>query len=145
MGAFPSCDPSLMRIPLSVVLFARSRLARSSLVDAPSQEIRPLSASRAEANLVWRCKNCQRESSANIKSGPNAYVHEEPATEQTILTFECRGCDFVDFKPEGEWKATGIEKGGEFSVDLSEGDWYDYDEKVKAEVSVVGVEFRITR
>ena len=109
------------------------------------QEEREIHGSRGEANLVWRCKNCQRESSASIKAGPFAYNYTEPATEQKILTFECRGCEFVGFKPDGEWKAKAIEKDSKFKVDLEDMEWYDYDDKVKEEVSVQNVVFKISR
>ena len=31
---------------------------------------------------------------------PKAYPHQEPAKVQNILTMDCRGLEFVDFKAE---------------------------------------------
>ena len=76
-----------------------------------------MSGSRGEANFVWRCKTCKvgrsealrypllngdrkRESTASIKSSPNAYAQSSPPKLQTILEFDCRGLEFVEFKAD---------------------------------------------
>ena len=47
---------------------------------------------------------------------------------------------------QGAWKATGVESGTKFSdIDLTEGDWYDYDEKAGEEVSIKDVKWAIRR
>ncbi|RPA90319.1 DUF866-domain-containing protein [Choiromyces venosus 120613-1] len=104
-----------------------------------------LSKSRGEANFVWKCRNCQRESSASIKTPPKAYTAASPPTKQVLIEFECRGCEFVNFRVSGEWVAEGAESGSVFTgVDLSE-DWYDYDEKTGEEVCVKEVGWVIRR
>ncbi|KAI6756578.1 hypothetical protein HG530_011176 [Fusarium avenaceum] len=96
-----------------------------------------MSGSRGEANFVWKCKNCKRESSASIKSGPAAYEQTEPAKPRKILEFDCRGLEFVEFKAEGEWLAEGAETGTKFkAIELEEGEWFEYDEKSNEEVSI---------
>lgn len=51
----------------------------------------------------------------------------------TIVTVECRGLELVGFEPREGWKAKGHESGTPFEdIDLTEGDWADYDEKVNA-------------
>lgn len=63
-----------------------------------------------------------------------------------ILEFDCRGLEFVEFKPDGEWLAEGPESGSKFTaIDLTEGDWFDYDEKSGEEVSITGVKWDIVR
>lgn len=42
----------------------------------------------------------QRECNASIKEAPKAYTSAEPPTRQKILEFDCRGLEFVEFKPE---------------------------------------------
>ncbi|KAF8249724.1 DUF866-domain-containing protein [Wilcoxina mikolae CBS 423.85] len=109
-------------------------------------ETRDMSGSRGEANFVWRCKNCKRESSAVIKNEPQPYNHAEVPKPQKILEFECRGCEFVEFKPEGNWEAKGLESNTVFKeIDLNEGDWFDYDEKAGAEVSIKDLKWEIVR
>lgn len=47
---------------------------------------------------------------------------------------------------QGDWVATGIESGTKFDgIDLTEGDWFDYDEKAGEEVSVKDMKWEIVR
>ncbi|PSN72970.1 DUF866-domain-containing protein [Corynespora cassiicola Philippines] len=109
-------------------------------------EMNELSGSRGEANFVWKCKNCKREHSANVKAAPASYPHTDPPKTQNILEFDCRGLEFTDFKAEGEFLAEGTETGSKFtSIDLSEGEWFDYDEKASEEVSITNVKWEIRR
>ncbi|KAL8824098.1 MAG: hypothetical protein Q9191_005300 [Dirinaria sp. TL-2023a] len=102
--------------------------------------------SRGEANFVWRCKTCKRESTANIKNAPTAYSQMIPPKAQNIIEFDCRGLEFTEFKPEGEWTAKGLESATKFSgVDLQDGEWYDYDEKAGEEVSIKDIKWAIRR
>ncbi|KAK0274424.1 hypothetical protein LTR35_011578 [Friedmanniomyces endolithicus] len=104
------------------------------------------SGSRGDANFVWRCKNCKREHSANITDTPKAYSQQSPAKAKNILTLDCRGLEFVEFKADGAWKATGVESGTKFAdIDLTEGKWFDYDEKAGEEVSIKEVKWEIRR
>ncbi|KAK0645343.1 UPF0587 protein C2D10.03c [Lasiodiplodia hormozganensis] len=104
------------------------------------------SGSRGEANFVWKCKNCKREHSANITEAPKSYHQQSPPKSQKIITFDCRGLEFVEFKPDGEWSATGLESGSKFDqIDLTEGDWFDYDEKAGEEVSIKDLKWDIVR
>ncbi|EOD46069.1 putative duf866 domain-containing protein [Neofusicoccum parvum UCRNP2] len=115
-------------------------------VSVSRHEQNEVSGSRGEANFVWRCKNCKREHSANITAAPNAYSQQLPPKRQNIITFDCRGLEFVEFKPDGEWQATGVESGTKFeAIDLTEGDWFDYDEKAGEEVSVKDMKWEIVR
>lgn len=112
----------------------------------PLQETNEVSGSRGDANFVWRCKNCKREASASIKAGPNPYQYSEPAKRQKILEFDCRGLEFVEFSPEGEWLADGAESTTKFTgVELNDGEWYDYDEKAGEEVSIKDLSWDIQR
>lgn len=56
--------------------------------------------------------------------------------------------DFLCLKKikQGEWIAKGLESGTKFEgVDLQEGEWFDYDEKVGEEVSVKDLKWEIRR
>lgn len=47
---------------------------------------------------------------------------------------------------QGEWQAVGAETGTKFSgIDLTDGEWYDYDEKASEEVSITNVKWDIRR
>lgn len=75
---------------------------------------------------------------------------------------DCRGLEFIEFKPDvsgpfimslshahrrqGEWEAKGAESGTAFSgIDLSDGEWYDYDEKAGEEVSIKEISWSVGR
>ncbi|KAG7285153.1 hypothetical protein NEMBOFW57_009774 [Staphylotrichum longicolle] len=105
-----------------------------------------MSGSRGEANFVWKCKNCKRESSATIKAAPTPYPQSEPPKAQKILEFDCRGLEFTEFIPEGEWLVDGLESNTKFEgVELTEGEWFDYDEKAGDEVSIKDLTWDIVR
>lgn len=42
----------------------------------------------------------QREHSANITEAPKSYPQQSPPKSQKIITFDCRGLEFVEFKPD---------------------------------------------
>jgi len=47
---------------------------------------------------------------------------------------------------KGDWEATGIESGTKFAeIDLTEGEWFDYDEKAGEEVSIKDIKWEIRR
>ncbi|KAH7320983.1 hypothetical protein B0I35DRAFT_428287 [Stachybotrys elegans] len=122
------------------------RETHANFVGVNRFEDNEMSGSRGEANFVWKCKNCKRESSASIKAGPVAYEHSDPPKKQKILEFDCRGLEFVEFKPEGDWLAEGLDSSTKFdSIDLQEGEWYDYDEKAGEEVSIKEMSWEIRR
>ena len=72
-----------------------------------------------------------------------------PATKQTqiLARMQARSQnsrDFVLFK--GEFLATGLESGTKFtSIDLGEGEWFEYDEKAGGEVSVRECRWEVAR
>lgn len=124
------------------------REVRPKYVSVSRHERSDLSGSRGDANFVWKCKNCGRESSANLDETVRPYTTDDSGKKVPIVTFETRGCEFVAFRADGEWKCLGSEgkKKTPFdSVDLSEGEWYDYDDSAGAEVSITDVEWSIGR
>ncbi|KAG1749904.1 DUF866-domain-containing protein, partial [Suillus paluster] len=109
-------------------------------------EKRDLSTSRGSANLVWRCGGCKRESSASFVAEPSKpYSAESNGQFATLLKIECRGLEFTEFDPKGQWTCKG-ETGTVFSVDLEDDDeWVDYDEKAKIDVRISNIESRWAR
>ncbi|KAL8660818.1 MAG: hypothetical protein Q9202_006192 [Teloschistes flavicans] len=87
-----------------------------------------------------------RESTATLPTLPTPYNASSPPTRQTILVFDCRGLEFTEFVPVGEFTAHGAETNTRFTaIDLSEGEWFDYDEKAGEEVSVKDLKWEIRR
>jgi len=67
-------------------------------------------------------------------------------TSAKLIEFECRGCEFTEFDPDGQFTCAGEEKGTVFKdIDLSDLSWYDYDEKAAREVSITELEFTLHR
>ncbi|GBP02846.1 UPF0587 protein CG4646 [Eumeta japonica] len=55
----------------------------------------------------------------------------------TIVVFDCRGTEPVEFAPQAGWLVQSADGGQKFEdVDLSENEWVDYDEKNKQSVGV---------
>ncbi|MCJ1455050.1 hypothetical protein MMC28_005404 [Mycoblastus sanguinarius] len=109
-------------------------------------EMNEVSGSKGEANFVWRCKSCKRESTATVKSAPKAYLLASPPQRHDIIQMDCRGLEFTEFKADGEWVAKGLESPTKFTgIDLQEGEWFDYDEKAGEEVSIKDLKWEIRR
>ncbi|KAK7902739.1 hypothetical protein LTR67_002385 [Exophiala xenobiotica] len=95
---------------------------------------------------IWLLMVPQRESSATIKAAPAKYEQTSPAKAKNLIEIDCRGLEFTDFRPDGEWEATGIDSGTKFTgIDLSEGEWFDYDEKAGEEVSIKDIKWEVRR
>ncbi|CAN3354642.1 hypothetical protein DICA4_B07250 [Diutina catenulata] len=100
--------------------------------------------SRGESSFVFRCKECKSEHNANIEVTKKTVDESEVWTP--LLELDARGLDFKSFIPQGQFECVGAESGTKFAeVELEENEWYDYDEKTGAEVSITEVEWRIER
>ncbi|GAA6057161.1 hypothetical protein NBRC10513_000747 [Rhodotorula toruloides] len=97
-------------------------------------ETRDISGSRGEANLVWRCQLCKKESNVSFddsfKRSSASYTAEDSEEQRfaTLAVLECRGCELTEFDPKGVWSAKGAESG-----------------TAGAGVSIMEVETRISR
>lgn len=72
--------------------------------------------------MVQKCKLCARENSIDILSSTiKAYNAEDNEKFKTIVEFECRGLEPVDFQPQAGFAADGVESGTVFSdINLQE-------------------------
>lgn len=83
------------------------------------------------------------------------------------MTFECRGCEFVDFKPDGPWAVDAAEateeeeeegvkikkntweeveiEGFQEGKNGDKGEWFEYDDANNREVSIKVVSWEIRR
>ncbi|KAJ2083294.1 hypothetical protein H4R24_000941 [Coemansia sp. RSA 988] len=104
-----------------------------------------ISGSRGDANLVMKCKFCKREGSADIVSNPVEYTDKDNGKFVSILSLECRGLEPVHFEPRDGWRVTGTKSQAKFDVDLTEGEWYDYDGDAAVEISVTEVKSGFVR
>jgi hypothetical protein len=105
-----------------------------------------ISGSRGEANFVFRCKVCKRESSASIVRTKNDYLIEDEGKPVSILEIESRGLELTKFIPQGNFEAKGADSNTPFNeIDLTEGEFYDYDDNAGKEVSITEIEWRLVR
>ncbi|XP_063143466.1 CXXC motif containing zinc binding protein isoform X1 [Rattus norvegicus] len=81
-----------------------------------------LKGGRGSASMVQKCKLCARENSIEILSSTiKSYNAEDNEKFKTIVEFECRGLEPVDFQPQAGFAAEGVESGTVFSdINLQE-------------------------
>ena len=120
---------------------------------AESQEVK---GGRGSANCVIKCKLCSRENSLDIvDDSEKAYTMADNNGFKTIVTFDCRGVEPVEFSPRNGWKCKGYKEDeeGEGSttgtvfedVDLSDLEWADYDEKSEESTCISELEFKFVK
>ncbi|XP_062920305.1 CXXC motif containing zinc binding protein isoform X2 [Mobula hypostoma] len=107
----------------------------------------PLKGGRGSANMIQKCKLCSRENSIDIlKDTINPYNAEDSEKFKTIVQFECRGLEPVDFQPQAGFTAEGTESGTQFDeINLLEKDWNDYDEKIQESVGIYDVTHKFVK
>ncbi|KAI1723951.1 CXXC motif containing zinc binding protein [Ditylenchus destructor] len=98
---------------------------------ATVQESQELSKGHGQCHILAKCSFCSRQNSLEILPDSYAsYSADKNEEYQTIVKFDCRGLDPVDFDPRVGWRCFGTESGTVFDdIDLNEKEWVDYDEK----------------
>lgn len=106
------------------------------------EESLPMKGSRGTASMVSKCKFCSRESSMDIlKDSIKPYNEEDSERFKTVVAFECRGIEPVDFSPRVGFKCCGVnDSPAKFEVDLGEKEWVDYDEHKNTSVGIYEME-----
>lgn len=101
--------------------------------------------SRGKAHLVQKCKFCGRDGSINMVEGRGRpYTLEDSETGKfvPVMCFDCRGIEPSEFSSRDTWIAKGV-KGTEFKdIDLSDGEFAEYDEKASCPVGISNLEHR---
>ncbi|KAM8711982.1 hypothetical protein ACLKA7_012490 [Drosophila subpalustris] len=89
-------------------------------------------------NFYMKCKMCGRENSMDVVEKSNvAYTADDAGSFKTIVVFDCRGVEPVEFSPRTGWKVQSAENGQAFEdVDLSDDDWVEYDQKNNNSVGI---------
>ena len=96
---------------------------------------------------------CGRENSIDILPDTiTSYNISDNNKHKTLVVFDCRGLEPVDFSPRDGWTVRGWreedddegrESGTVFSdVDLSDGEWCDYDEKSEESTMISEIEVK---
>uniref|UniRef100_A0A8D0F6H8 CXXC motif containing zinc binding protein n=1 Tax=Strix occidentalis caurina TaxID=311401 RepID=A0A8D0F6H8_STROC len=128
-------------------LKVRRRRGLREVGEAVLGDSAPLKGGRGSATMVQKCKLCSRENSIDILSQTiKPYNAEDSEKFKTIVEFECRGLEPVDFQPQAGFAAEGAESGTPFNdINLLEKDWNDYDEKTKESVGIYEVTHKFVK
>ncbi|KAJ6812917.1 UPF0587 protein C1orf123-like protein [Iris pallida] len=98
----------------------------------------PLTNGRGTTNLVQKCKLCGREGTIQMVTGQGQPLTLELSQSEKfspLMVFDCRGYEPVDFSFGDGWKAKST-SGTNFDVDLSEGEFAEYDEDGECPVGI---------
>ncbi|CAD6568687.1 MAG: hypothetical protein CYPHOPRED_002800 [Cyphobasidiales sp. Tagirdzhanova-0007] len=79
---------------------------------------------------------------------PASHMLERAEQNQpsTLVVFECRGCEFVDFEPRGSWRCKGADSGTIFEdFEFEDGRYDDWDEKAQLPISISDISARFER
>lgn len=120
---------------------------RDGITFSSSEELE-LDGSKGTANFVMKW---DRSSSHHayikiiaVKKVSGSYLAENAGSFLTVLGLECRGLVPTAWIPGQDFKAESV-SGKQFDVDLTDGDWADYDEDGDMSVSITNLEHRIER
>ncbi|XP_010669152.2 uncharacterized protein LOC104886392 [Beta vulgaris subsp. vulgaris] len=110
------------------------------------QDVVPLPKSRGQANLVQKCKFCGREGNITMipKFGrPLTGADCEAGEYAPLMSFDCRGLEPLEYSFGcDQWKVETTAGTVFENVNLSGGDWVDYDENGSMPVSVDNLKSR---
>lgn len=73
-----------------------------------------------------------------------SYTIDDSEKFKSIVAFECRGIEPVDYRPTDGWIVSVEESNKVFNdVDLSEKEWVEYDEKIQDSVGIYEFEYEL--
>ena len=114
-----------------------------------SEETAELEGSRGEANLVMKFPGGTKQCSMSVVSpkGKTRALTEDDSDFVPIVAFECRGMEPVKWTPTDGFCCASTGGMKYTDVDLSDGEWFEYDDENDLSVSIQNVEheFRVIR
>ncbi|XP_057957568.1 uncharacterized protein LOC131150702 [Malania oleifera] len=99
----------------------------------------PQPKSKGTVHLVQKCKFCGRDGTILMISGrgrPLTYEVSQSGGEAPLMLFDCRGFEPMGFIFDGGWKVESLEGTKFDGVDLSGGEYAEYDEKGNCPVMI---------
>ncbi|KAF5748293.1 hypothetical protein HS088_TW04G00245 [Tripterygium wilfordii] len=102
-------------------------------------ETLPSPLGKGTTNLVQKCKLCKREGTITMVPGSGSPLTQdmsETGKFSPLMLFDCRGYEPVDFVFGLGWKVESIEGTKYEDVDLSSGEFAEYDEKGECPVMI---------
>ena len=101
---------------------------------------------RGTASMVQKCKLCSRENTLDIfKDSIKSYTEADEPRFHCIVAFDCRGMEPIEFDFGDDWVVLCNSITIFDNVDLSEGEWYDYDEVDQETVSVTNLAYNFIK
>lgn len=110
-------------------------------------EFTPVPRGNGVNHFVCKCKLCSRENSMSIiEDSMRSFTSDDQGQYKIIVMFDCRGLEPSDFSAREGWTAKAIKGGKEFTeIDLSDGEWEDYCDKIKEPVGIYEMKHRFER
>ncbi|XP_017429094.1 uncharacterized protein LOC108337144 isoform X2 [Vigna angularis] len=101
-------------------------------------------------SYLFKCKFCGRDGTVTMIEGkgkPLTQEISESGKYAPLMLFDCRGYEPVDFVFGDGWKVESLEGTKFENVDLSSGEYADYDEKGECPVmiSALRATFEVTK
>ncbi|KAL8063238.1 hypothetical protein ABFS82_01G015800 [Erythranthe guttata] len=99
----------------------------------------PSTKGKSDTHLAQKCKFCSREGNVSMIAGrghPLTQEHAETGEFAPLMMFDCRGYEPVDFAFGSGWKVKSIEGTAFNDIDLSVGEFAEYDEKGECPVMI---------
>ncbi|XP_076808747.1 CXXC motif containing zinc binding protein-like [Clavelina lepadiformis] len=101
---------------------------------------------RGSASMVQKCKMCGRENHLDIlNEHVKSYTVDTSGQYAPVVAFECRGLEPKEFDIRSGWVVTSCFNTLFEDVDLSEKEWYDYDEKGNQSVSITELTYKFVK
>ncbi|KAG2666118.1 hypothetical protein I3760_15G040800 [Carya illinoinensis] len=98
-----------------------------------------LPAGKATTNLIQKCKFCGRDGTVTMIPGrgkPLTQEVSESGKHSPLMLFDCRGYEPIEYVFSSDWKAESIAGTKFHSIDLSGGEYAEYDEKGECPVMI---------
>ncbi|KYM94378.1 PREDICTED: UPF0587 protein C1orf123 homolog [Cyphomyrmex costatus] len=110
-------------------------------------ESMPLQRGNGVCHFICKCKFCSRENSVTIiEDSIKSFTKDDEGKFKTIVVFDCRGIEPDNFSAGEGWVAKAANGGKEFNdVDLDEGEWEDYCDKIMEPVGIYEFQHRFQK
>mmetsp|Transcript_683 Transcript_683/g.829 ORF Transcript_683/g.829 Transcript_683/m.829 type:complete len:158 (+) Transcript_683:170-643(+) len=121
---------------------------RKGPIFVSTDEEHEISGSRGTANFVLKWPGTKNQSYMNIvqDKAVKDCISGDDQDFVPVVCFECRGIDPVEWHTGPGFSFKALESGTEFTdIDLTGGDWYDYDEAGAQSVGLSSIEYRFER
>ncbi|KAK7310736.1 hypothetical protein RJT34_08432 [Clitoria ternatea] len=99
----------------------------------------PLPVGKGSTHLIQKCKFCGRDGTVTMIQGKGKPLTQETSQSgkfSPMMLFDCRGYEPVDFVFGTGWKVESLEGTKFENVDLSSGEFAEYDEKGECPVMI---------